>query len=88
MHRLALVLILLPLAGASAQTAANGNDLEACTKGQVEVATLARGFHGEDRIKQLIQADLIRAQKEEQEGDADECNEALDHARKLIAGDY
>ena len=86
MHRLALALILLPLAVASAKAA--GGDLDACTKGQVEVAKKAADFHGEDRIKQLIAADLERAQQEEAEGDADECNEALEHANKLINGQY
>lgn len=86
MYRLALVLALLPLPLASALSADDG--LDACTKGQADVARQAAGFHGEDRIKQLIDADLTRAQKEFDEGDADECLEALDHARKLIAGQY
>jgi len=85
-HRLALILILLPLTGALA--AGKGGDYDACTTGQVEVAKQAATFQGEDRIKQLIDADLTRAQKELDEGDADECVEALDHARKLIAGQY
>ena len=86
MYRLAFLLILVPLAGASAKD--RGGDFDACTKGQVEVAKKAADFHGEDRMKQLIQADLTRARKEEAEGDADECLEALDHATKLIAGQY
>ena len=39
-------------------------------------------------MKRLIEADLSRARKEEAEGDADECIEAMDHANKLIAGQY
>jgi hypothetical protein len=85
-HRLALILILLPLAGAHA--AGKGGDFDGCEKGQTEVAKQAADFHGEARIKQLIDADLQRSEKELNEGDADECIEALDHARKLIAGQY
>ena len=86
MHRLVLVLGVLVSTGALAAGA--GGDLNSCAKGRVEVARQAADFHGEDRIKQLINADLTRAQKELNEGDADECIEALDHARKLIAGQY
>jgi 1,4-dihydroxy-2-naphthoyl-CoA synthase len=65
-----------------------GGDSAACTKGQVEVAQKAADYHGEDRIKRLIEADLQRARREEEEGDADECVEALDHAGKLIRGEF
>jgi len=85
-HRLALILILLPLAGAHA--AGKRGDCAGCEKGQTEAAKQAADFHGEARIKQLIDADLQRSEKELNEGDADECIEALDHARKLIAGQY
>ncbi len=88
MHRLAFVLVTLLLPVASALGAGKGGDFDACTKGQAEVAKQAAAFQGEDRIRQLIAADLTRAQKELYEGDADECVEALDHARKLIAGQY
>jgi hypothetical protein len=60
-----------------------GADLDACVKGQTDVAKRVTDFHGESRIKQLIQADLDRAQREQAEGDADECNEAIDHANKI-----
>ena len=86
MYRLAVLLVLVPLATAWAKD--RGGDFDACNKGQAEVARQAADFHGEARIKQLIDADLVRAQKELYEGDADECVEALDHARKLIAGQY
>lgn len=85
-YRFAVLLILLPLVDAAAEN--RGGDFDACTKGQVEVAAKAAEFHGEDRIKRLIQADITRARKEENEGDADECIEALDHAKKLLAGQY
>jgi hypothetical protein len=81
-----MLLILLPLAGA---TAANrGGDFEACAKRQLEIGQQAARFNGEPRITRLIQADLQRAKKEEAEGDADECLEALDHAAKLLRGEY
>ncbi len=86
MHRLALILILIPFAGAAARD--KGGDFDACSKGQIDVAKKASGYQGEDRIKRLIQADITRARQEEAEGDADECLEALEHATKLIAGQY
>ncbi|WP_428486831.1 hypothetical protein [Rhodopila sp.] len=86
MLRLALVLILIPFADAAARD--RGGDFDACNKSQVDFAKNASGYHGEDRIKQLIDADLTRARREEAEGDADECLEALDHAKKLIADQY
>lgn len=86
MHRLALLLILVPLAGAVAKD--RGGDFAACENGQVEVARKAADFQGEERIRRLIAADILRAKKEKAEGDADECIEALDHANKLIAGQY
>jgi hypothetical protein len=82
----ALLTMLIPLSGAAARD--NGGDFDACMKGQVEVARLAKDFQGEDRIRRLINADLTRAKKEEAEGDADECLEALEHAKKLINGQY
>jgi hypothetical protein len=81
-----LLAMLVPLSGAMAEN--NGGDFDACMKGQDEVARLAKDFRGEDRIRRLINADLTRAKKEEAEGDADECLEALEHARKLINGQY
>lgn len=86
MRGIAVLLIVVPLAAAAAKD--RGGDFDACTKGQTEVARKAADFHGDDRIKRLIAADITRAKKEEAEGDADECIEALDHANKLIAGQY
>lgn len=86
MYRIAIVMGLLPLAAAAAKD--KGGDFDACQKGQVEVAAKAASYQGNDKIRRLIQADLTRAGREEGEGDADECLEALDHARKLIAGQY
>jgi hypothetical protein len=86
MYRLILTLILLPFA--TAQAAGRGGDFDVCSERQVETAKKAAEFHGEERINRLIQADLLRAKKEEAEGDADECVEALDHAEKLLSGNY
>jgi hypothetical protein len=85
-YRLALGFLLLSFITAIAQD--RRADFEACRKGQIEVARKASGFHGEERIKQLIDADLTRAKKEAAEGDVDECLEALEHANNLIAGKY
>ena len=79
-------LILIPFAGAVGKGSDDG--LDACRKGQSELVKKVSDYHGEGRIKRLIEADLTRAGKEEAEGDADECLEALDHADKLIAGKY
>ncbi len=86
MYRLTAVLVLAIVTGAAAKD--RGGDFDACRKGQAEVAKKAADYHGDDRIARLIQADLVRAKKEEAEGDADECIEALDHANKLISGQY
>ena len=86
MHRLTLILLLLPFAAAAATDKAS--DYEACEKGRVEVAKKASEFHGTERMKRLIDADIIRAGKEQAEGDPDECLEALEHATKLINGQY
>ncbi len=40
------------------------------------------------RIKELLAFDLKRARQELVEGDEDECREAVDHARKLLRGEY
>jgi hypothetical protein len=86
MYRLAIILLLLPFSGAAAKD--RGGDFAACDKGQFELARRIPDYHGEDRIRRLIEADLSRARREEAEGDADECLEAIDHATKLIAGQY
>lgn len=78
-----LALVLLTALG----TPARADDAAVCKTRQVETAQKAAGFQGDARIKRLIDADLRRASKEESEGDADECIEALDHAAKLLAGD-
>jgi hypothetical protein len=88
MYRLINVVVLLPMLA----MAVVGNDAaiaaDACTDGQMEMAVKAKEFQGEPRIKQLIDADLKRARREQAEGDTDECLEALEHAGKLIKGDY
>jgi len=86
MYRLGLLLILFPLAFAAAKD--RGDDFDACRKGRLELARKATDYHGEARIKRLIEADVVRAQREEGEGDADECLEAVEHGNKLIAGQY
>ncbi len=40
------------------------------------------------RIKELLAVDLKRARQELTEGDEDECHEAVEHARKLLRGEY
>jgi hypothetical protein len=84
MKRLTLMLIVLPLACASAKD--KGGDAAACTKGQADLAPRAAAYQGDAMTKRLIEADLVRARKEQFEGDADECVEALEHATKLLAG--
>jgi hypothetical protein len=86
MYRLTFLLVLVPLAGAAAKD--KGGDAEACIKGQEEVAAKLADYNGDDMIKRLIAADLKRAGKEQAEGDDDECVEAIQHAKKLLAGDY
>ncbi|MGD0105925.1 MAG: hypothetical protein ABSC06_18070 [Rhodopila sp.] len=86
MYRLAVFLIVVPLACAAGKD--NTGSLDACNRGRAEAARKASDYQGEERMKRLIQADLTRAANEEAEGDVDECLEALDHANKLIAGQY
>jgi hypothetical protein len=40
------------------------------------------------RIRDLATFDIQRAKRELAEGDEDECQEAIDHAKELIAGKY
>jgi hypothetical protein len=80
--------LLLLLTGLAAPATVIGAELDACVRGQADVAKKVTDFHGESRIKQLIQADLDRAHREQAEGDTDECNEAIDHANKLLRGEY
>ncbi len=86
MIRFSLALILLSLSAAAVH-AADGKD-DACLKGQQAIAERAKTFHGDSQIAALIAADLHRAKQEQTEGDTDECLEALDHADKLLRGDY
>jgi hypothetical protein len=86
MYRLILLFVLITVTGAAAMD--RDSDLEVCRNDRLDVAKQAAAYHGEDRIARLIHADLMRARKEEAEGGADECIEALDHAKKLIAGQY
>lgn len=79
---LIVTLGLIPAAYAAA------DDDAACTKGQQEVAERAKSFHGDEMTVKLIAADIDRAKREQAEGDSDECLEALDHARKLMKGQY
>lgn len=67
-------------------TAVAADDVAACKSRQAELSTKATQFQGESMMKRLIQADLDRAMRELLEGDAEECNEALDHASQLIDG--
>jgi hypothetical protein len=85
MYRVAVLLLMIPFA---AMAKDKGGDFAACTRGQAEAAQRAADYHGEARTKRLLEADLQRARKEEAEGDADECVEALDHADKLIRGEF
>ena len=62
-------------------------EVKACQARQLDVAKQADAFSGDDMIKKLIEADLRRSTRELIEGDAVECNEALDHATKLLKGE-
>lgn len=60
----------------------------ACQTRQNELIKQVRDYKGDAMTKRIIQADIERANRELIEGDADECNEALDHAAKLLKGNY
>ena len=66
---------------------ARADDAATCTSRLAELTRKAAEYKGEERMRRLIEADLRRASKEQAEGDAEECMEALDHAAKLLAGD-
>jgi len=83
MRALTAGLLLLSLPCAAQQP----DDNTRCTQGRVELSAQAAKFEGEPMIKRLIEADLKRASKEQAEGDADECLEALEHAAKLLKGE-
>ena len=82
MRMMFLVLALAaPLAGQ-----AWADDAATCTARIAELSRKAAEYKGPERMRRLIEADLIRASREQAEGDADECMEALDHAARLLAG--
>lgn len=85
--RYLLALLAVWASTAAAADAGKLEDLQVCRARQVELGSKVEAFHGEARIKRLLEADLRRASREETEGDGDECIEALDHAAKLLAGD-
>ena len=68
--------------------AAAADSFADCEARRVKVAKQAESFAGEPRIRRLILADIKRAGKELEEGDVDECVEALDHAEKLLSGQF
>ena len=76
--------IILTCAAGAAYAA---DDAATCKARQADLANQAASYKGEAMMKRLIEADLDRANRELLEGDADECNEALDHAAKLLSGD-
>lgn len=82
MRALLAAVILITFAGA----AHAADPVAACQARHAELSKKATEFKGETMIKRIIQADLDRATRELIEGDADECNEALDHATKLLNG--
>jgi hypothetical protein len=81
------ILFLLLILAAPLADQARADDAATCTSRLAELARKAAEYKGEDRMRRLIEADLRRASKEQAEGDAEECMEALDHAAKLLAGD-
>lgn len=83
-----LIASLLMLLGLAAGAARADDDLAACATRQAELAKKAASYAGDALTKRLIEADLKRARKEQAEGDGDECLEALDHAARLLAGDF
>ena len=80
MARITLLLLL-----ALAATPVLADDMSTCTTRHAELTKQVAGYTGDARTKRLIEADLKRAMREQAEGDADECLEALDHATKLLA---
>ena len=86
MFRTTLALTIVVALASTAQAADDKN--AACTKGQRDIAERAKTFHGDDIIAKLIAADIERARREQAEGDPDECLEALEHAGKLLKGEY
>lgn len=79
-------LLALPVA-AHAANSGTPEQLQSCRVRQIELAHKIDAYQGDERMKRLMEADLRRANREETEGDGDECLEALDHAAKLLAGD-
>jgi hypothetical protein len=86
MRHVALTLVALTMFAGAARAA---DDVAACVARQAAAAKQAASYQGDAKIKRLIDADLRRALKELQdEGDVEECNEAVDHATKLLAGEF
>lgn len=75
---LALALFASALLAASAARADCQSDIKALAPRTEKVA--------DTRTKQLVSFDLQRARRELAEGDEDECQEAVDHARSLLGG--
>ncbi len=63
-------------------------DARQCQARQLDIAKQADAYTGDPMLKKLIEADLRRATRELIEGDADECMEALDHATKILNGEF
>lgn len=85
-HAMRIALLSLPILLLVAG-AALADDMATCTSRHAELTKAAVAFQGDSQIKRLIDADLKRAIREQAEGDAEECIEALDHAAKLLAGE-
>jgi hypothetical protein len=60
------------------------DDLAACSARYAELSKQAAAYTGDAHTKRFIDRALKRALREQAEGDADECIEALDHAAKLL----
>lgn len=79
MRAIALAALIAPLVAAGVARADCKQDV-ADLQPQVDQAQPGR-------TKELLAFDLKRAQRELGEGDEDECQEAVDHARKLLRGE-
>jgi hypothetical protein len=84
----AFLVIAAHLSPVDVASAAVAPEFAACDARRAVVAKKAEAFVGTERIRRLIEADIRRAGQELAEGDADECTEALDHAEKLLSGNY
>ena len=77
MTRVAVAAAALLACGVSTARADCGSDI------QRMLAQVTRV--GDARVRKLVQFDIERARREADEGDADECEEAVEHADKLLA---